>query len=156
MREYKIIRLTKDNFEKFKTIWVEPKNLERFQNRMNYWYKELDKNNRIFFIYSSADEYLGEASLIFDYGEPDYTILKKRICLIEMTVKKGYRNLGIGGQIIDYLFSYAKNLGYSEMSVGVNIDNYNARHLYEKKGFSEVIFEGEDENGKYVKLLKKL
>jgi len=49
-----------------------------------------------------------------------------------------------------------KELGYSEMSLGVDIDNINARHLYEKKGFNNVIFEGEDEYGKYVKLLKNL
>lgn len=42
------------------------------------------------------------------------------------------------------------------MSVGVNLNNYNAKHLYEKKGFTEIIFDGEDDDGKYVKLLKKL
>jgi ribosomal protein S18 acetylase RimI-like enzyme len=42
------------------------------------------------------------------------------------------------------------------MVLGVDIDNYNARHLYDKKGFTNVIIEGEDEVEKYVKLLKNL
>jgi ribosomal protein S18 acetylase RimI-like enzyme len=73
-----------------------------------------------------------------------------------MLVKAEYRNRGIGGIILDYLIDYAKQLGYEEISVGVDIDNLNARHLYDKKGFTNVIFEGEDELGKYVKLLKEL
>jgi len=68
---------------------------------------------------------------------------------------KKYLNF-IGGIIIDYLIDYAKRLNYEEMSIGVDIDNLIARHLYEKKGFANVIFEGEDEYGKYVKLIRKL
>jgi len=36
------------------------------------------------------------------------------------------------------------------------LNNQHARHLYKRKGFTEVIGEGEDEDGKYLKLLKKL
>jgi len=73
-----------------------------------------------------------------------------------MIVKLEYRNLGIGGIMLDFLIDYAKQLGYMEISLGVDKTNKNARHLYEKKGFNTIIFDGEDEYGKYVKLLKKL
>ncbi|MEC2176987.1 GNAT family N-acetyltransferase, partial [Bacillus amyloliquefaciens] len=86
----------------------------------------------------------------------DYTIPDKRIYLSRMIVKEGYRNRGIGGIIVDYLIDYAKHLGYEEITLGVDTDNLNARHLYEKKGFTTVLFLGEDEYGEYVKLLKKL
>ena len=33
---------------------------------------------------------------------------------------------------------------------------YNLIHLYEKKGFANIIFEGEDDMGKFVKILKVL
>lgn len=160
MVDYEMIRLTADNFQQFKTIF-NPKNIERFNKRMDYWYGELSKDNRITFIYSLNGEFLGEAALVFDYRnidseERDYTIPNQRICLIEMTVKESYRNRGIGGNILDFLFKCAKELGYVEMSLGVDLDNYNAKHLYEKKGFTEIIFKGEDEGGKYIKLLKKL
>ncbi|MDJ1631099.1 GNAT family N-acetyltransferase [Bacillus velezensis] len=79
-----------------------------------------------------------------------------RIYLSRMIVKEGYRNCGIGGIIVDYLIDYAKQLGDKEITLGADTDNLNARHLYEKKGFTTVLFFCEDEYGEYVKLLKVL
>ena len=42
------------------------------------------------------------------------------------------------------------------MSLGVDIVNIGARWLYEKNGFVHIVFVGEDEDGKYVRLLKTL
>ncbi len=70
--------------------------------------------------------------------------------------KKEFRNQGVGLVLLDYLIDEAKSLGYAEMSVGVDTDNARARHLFEKKGFTTVLFEGKDEYGEYVKLLKRL
>jgi len=47
-------------------------------------------------------------------------------------------------------------IGYEEITLWIDTDNLNARHLYEKKGFTNVLFNGEDEYGEYVKLLKNL
>ena len=47
-------------------------------------------------------------------------------------------------------------MGYKEISIGVDKDNTAALHLYRKKGFTTVIFDGADEYGKYYKLLKVL
>ena len=73
-----------------------------------------------------------------------------------MIVKEEYRNHGIGGILVDFLIDYAQALGFEEIALGVDMDNMNARHLYEKKGFTDVLYVGEDNYGKYVKLLKKL
>ena len=54
------------------------------------------------------------------------------------------------------MFNHAKDLGYQEISVGVDIDNYVALSIYQKYGFDKIIYVGEDEQGKYLKLLKKL
>ncbi len=120
------------------------------------WYEELLSGNRVIFIYTINGEFIGEGALVFDNGDADYTIPRQRIYLSRMIVKKEYRDRGIGRAIIDYLCDYARKLGYSEMALGVDIDNHRARHLYQKKGFTTVIFEGEDKHGKYVKLLKSL
>lgn len=42
------------------------------------------------------------------------------------------------------------------MTIGVDKDNVNALHLYRKYGFTEVLFEGADEDGEYYKLMKIL
>ena len=47
-------------------------------------------------------------------------------------------------------------MGFSEMTIGVDKDNTNALHLYRKYGFTEVLFDGTDENGEYLKLMKRI
>lgn len=130
--------------------------MDRWPDKANKWYYELVSGNRVIFIYEQEGEYIGEGSLVFSNNDPDYTIPGQRVYLSRMIIKNEFRNKGIGGIILDYLLEYARELGFKEVSIGVDIDNKVARHLYNKKGFSKVIFEGEDEAGKYVKLLKEL
>jgi len=87
------------------------------------FYVVLVSGTRITFIYTVNGEFIGEGSLFFSHDDPDYTIPGKRIYLSRMIVKAEYRNRGIGGIIVDYLIDYAKNLGYEEMAIGVNLDN---------------------------------
>ena len=42
------------------------------------------------------------------------------------------------------------------MTIGVDKDNVNALQLYRKHGFTEVLFEGADEDGEYFKLMKRI
>ena len=150
--QYKIIKLEPGDYYKCSNIWDMSKNPDRTKK----WHDDLLSGNRITFVYTENDEFFGEGSLVLKNDDPDYTIPHKRIYLSRMIVKAEYRNRGIGGIIVDYLINYAKQHGFEEMSVGVDIVNLNARHLYEKKGFTDVIFQGEDEYGEYVKLLRKL
>ena len=152
MTSYKIKKLNPEEFNKCSNIWDVDKN----KNMAKMFYEELVSGNRITFIYSENNEFIGEGSLVFKNNDPDYTIPNKRIYLSRMIVKEEYRNRGIGGIILDYLIDYAEQLGYEEITLGVDTDNFNARHLYEKKGFTNVLFIGEDEYGEYVKLLKNL
>ena len=152
MDSYQIKKLKPEDYNKCGNIW----DVEKKKKMAKMFYDELVSGNRITFIYSVNDEFIGEGSLVFQKNDPDYTIPDKRIYLSRMIVKEGYRNRGIGGIIVDYLIDYAKHLGYEEITLGVDTDNLNARHLYEKKGITTVLFLGEDEYGEYVKLLKKL
>ena len=94
--------------------------------------------------------------MVFDTGDPDYTIPGRRVYVSRMIVKKEYRNRGIGSEILEFLIKKAKESGFSEMTIGVDKDNINALHLYRKYGFTEVLFDGADENGEYYKLMKRL
>ncbi|MFC7686647.1 GNAT family N-acetyltransferase [Ureibacillus sp. GCM10028918] len=152
MTSYKIKKLNPEEYNKCINIW----DMDKHKNMAKMFYEELVSGNRITFIYLENNEFIGEGSLVFKNNDPDYTIPNKRIYLSRMIVKEEYRNRGIGGIILDYLIDYAEQLGYEEITLGVDTDNFNARHLYEKKGFTNVLFIGEDEHGEYVKLLKNL
>ncbi|WP_208586139.1 GNAT family N-acetyltransferase [Gracilibacillus suaedae] len=152
MTTYQMKKLKPEEYNKCSNIW----NMEEKPKMKKLFYDELVSGNRITFIYVVNNEFLGEGSLVYSNDDPDYTIPNKRIYLSRMIVKEEYRNRGIGGIIVDYLIDYAKQLRYEEITLGVDADNINARHLYEKKGFTIVLDICEDEHGEYVKLLKKL
>ena len=54
---------------------------------------------------------------------------------------------------IDFL---KKEMGFDEMSIGVDKDNITAIHLYKKFGFTQVLYEGKDDQGEYYKLMKTI
>ena len=53
-----------------------------------------------------------------------------------MVVKKNYRGEGYGKAILQYVLSFAKEKGYSEIVLGVDCDNTVALNLYKKLGVS--------------------
>ena len=150
--QYAIEKLEPENYEKCANIW----DMSAHQKSAQRWYNELVSGNRLIFVYIENGEYLGEGSLVFENDDPDYTIPGRRLYVSRMVVKEGHRGRGIGGIILDFLIDYATKSGYEEMSLGVDIDNVGARWLYEKKGFTNIIFVGQDDVGKYVKLIKTL
>jgi diamine N-acetyltransferase len=152
MSLFQIIKLDPKDYDRCSHIW----DMKKSSKMAKAFYDEIVSGNRITFIYVENDEFIGEGSLVIRNDDPDYTIPDKRIYLSRMIVKEEYRNRGIGGIILDYLIEYAKKLGYNEISLGVDTDNIIARRLYEKKGFTHILFIGEDQYGEYVKLLKRL
>jgi len=143
--------LSPEDYHKCDNIW----NMKS-QPLTDKWFEEIKSGNRLVFIYKVNGEFIGEGALVLDAGDPDYTISGKRIYVSRMIVKKEYRNRGIGSDILEFLIAKAKEMGFSEMTIGVDKDNINALHLYRKYGFTEVLFDGADEDGEYYKLMKRI
>ena len=160
-------RVLNKAFKEFANTVIEPLKLEEYSKCSNIWNmkaqpltekwrEEIATGNRLVFIYKINGEFVGEGALVIDTGDPDYTVPDKRVYVSRMIVKKEYRNRGIGSEILEFLKRKAKEMGFSEMTIGVDKDNENALHLYRKYGFTEVLFDGEDEDGEYFKLMKKI
>ncbi len=140
-----------NDYQKCSNIW----NMKS-QPLTEKWREEIVTGNRLVFIYKINGEFIGEGALVLDTGDSDYTIPDKRVYVSRMIVKKEYRNRGIGSEILAFLINKAKEMGYSEMTIGVDKDNANALHMYRKFDFTEVLFDGADEDGEYYKLMKKI
>ena len=117
------------------------------------FYQQIKSGNRISFVYKLNGEFIGQGDLVLD--KEGYTVPDKRIYLSRLIVKKEYRKQGIGSLITAFLIDKAKELGYSEISLGVDCCNENALRLYKKAGF-EVYAKDKDEYGDFYKMLKKL
>lgn len=141
----------KDN-EKCNNIW----NMKKQSELANKFYKDLLSGNRITYVCKNGDEFIGEISLVKDMNDTDYTIPNQRVYVSHLIVKPEYGRQGIGKKLVDFITDKAKGIGYSEMSIGVDLDNYPALKLYTDCGFNKVVYIGEDEQGKYIKLLKAI
>ena len=149
--KYTIELLDIKDYHKCSDIW----NMKA-QPLTEKWREEIASGNRQVYIYKINGKFIGEGALVFDTGDPDYTIPDKRVYVSRMIVKKEYRGQGIGSEILTFLIEKAKEMGFNEMTIGVDKDNTAALHLYRKFGFTEVLFDGADEDGEYYKLMKSL
>ena len=149
---YEIFRLQPRDFKLCGSIW---RIMRKHRKRARSLHREVRSGKRATYIYTEQGEYLGEGSLVFDNGDRDYTIPGQRIYLSRMRVEPQARDRGIGGILLEHLCDEAKRMGCREISLGVNLVNARARHLYEKHGFTE-FWRGEDQYGKFIKMLKIL
>ena len=151
MNNYTIEKLNIKDYKKCNNIW----NMKKCEFTEKF-YKEIEDGNRVVFIYKINDEFVGEIAYVLDMKDSDYTITNKRIYISRLIVKKEYRNKGIGGILVDFILERVKEMGYNEATIGVDKDNMSALHLYKKKGFTNVLFEGKDEYGEFYKLMKEI
>ncbi|MCL1631488.1 GNAT family N-acetyltransferase [Sporolactobacillus sp. CPB3-1] len=140
-----IIQIRPEQFSQCIAIWDQ----KIPQSLADRFYAQLVNGNRRTFVYIRDGAFCGEISLVFDMQDPDYTIKGRRVYLSRLMVKKSERHQGIGSALVDFLIDYARRSGYQELSVGVDLDNTIAQHLYTKKGFTRILFEGEDAYGAY-------
>lgn len=150
--KYSIEPLLPEDFHLCNNIW----NMEHNRDLADQFYTELVAGTRVTFVCKMDGAFVGEISLVYDKEDDDYTIPGRRVYLSRLMVKSTHRRQGIGTALCDHLFQYAKEQGYTELSLGVDLDNYAALKLYSGLGFSQIILIGQDDQGPYVKLLKKL
>lgn len=151
MKPYQILPITPDTYHKCNNIW-DMSSQPLAQN----WLDEIIAGTRIPYAVVVDDEFVGECALVLQSDDPQYTIQGKRAYLSRLLVKDTMRHKGIGGLLVDHVVLQAKQQGFAQISVGVDKDNHIALHLYQSKGFTEVLFEGEDEYGAFFKLLKTI
>lgn len=141
-----------EDYSKCNNIW----NMKKQSKLAEQFLGELKSGNRVTYICKDGDEFIGEISLVKEMNDLDYTIPNQRVYVSRLIVKKEYRRQDIGKELVDFITDKAKELGYSELSIGVDLNNYPALKLYIDSGFDKVLYIGEDEQGEYVKLLKAI
>jgi GNAT superfamily N-acetyltransferase len=61
----------------------------------------------------------------------------KALTIDDLYIALPYRKKGIGGKIMEYLMSFAKENGYKRVQLHAELNNHWAHRLYRKLGFSE-------------------
>ncbi len=141
-----------EEFQKCSNIW----DMEKHADLAARFLSELRSGNRLTWVCEEGGQFLGEISLVLNKDDPDYTIPGRRIYVSRLMVRRENRRQGIGKALAEYAVTRAAEMGYAEMSIGVDMDNYAALRLYWQAGFRELLFVGEDADGRFFKLLKRL
>ncbi len=147
-----IIRLDLSDFDKCGNIW----DMQKQGELAARFLREMREGIRTTYIYRIDGDYIGEISIVTDAGDPQYTIPDRRLYVSRLIVKDEYRRQGIGKKLVDFIIRKAQQEGYRELSIGVDLDNYPALRLYAQMGFDRIVHIGEDEYGRFVKLIKEL
>ena len=100
----------------------------------NFWTyqilkEELESENSSYLIARMNDEIIGFAGIKVVLDEAD---------IMNIVIKKNYRNQGIGTLLLENLISLAKKLNLKSLSLEVSEKNLPAIHLYQKFGFESL------------------
>lgn len=100
----------------------------------NFWTyqilkEELESENSRYLIARMNDEIVGFAGIKVILDEAD---------IMNIVIKKNYRNQGIGTLLLENLISLAKRLNLKSLSLEVSEKNFPAIHLYQKFGFESL------------------
>lgn len=112
--------------------------------------KKIENGTIDIYILEENDNFIAEVTIVYDKQKyADYTIPNQRVYVEALRVLSEYQGKGLGQYFMKEVMRMVKEDGYTEMTIGVEDDNCNAKHIYEKLGFTEFIkrdkgsFEGE-------------
>ncbi len=86
--------------------------------------------------FDSLECQIGTVQLVQNHSDPDFSNITS-VYLQALDVHDTHRERGVGTALIRALESQAKSLGYSRVTLMVDLDNMPARALYEKLGYQK-------------------
>lgn len=92
----------------------------------------LERDEDFFLAVEVGNKVVGLAEFKIKGGDKEHPV-----GAIGIIVKKGYRNLGIGTQVLKTLFEQAVFFGLRKMTINAFATNKRAIHVYKKVGFIE-------------------
>lgn len=136
--EYRKINL--EELDKLKNLY-EYANFEKFKKQM---IDEISNVIKDIYVITENENLIGEITITYKSDLPNETIPNIRVYLSAFRVHKDYQDQGLGQKLLKYVISELENKGITEFTVGVEDDNENAKHIYEKFDFTEIIDRGEE------------
>lgn len=136
--EYRKINL--EELEKLKKLYV----YENFEEIKKQIIDDISNGIKDIYVITENENLIGEITVTYKSDLPNETIPNIRVYLSAFRVHKDYQDQGLGQKLLKYVISELENKGITEFTVGVEDDNENAKHIYEKFDFTEIIDRGEE------------
>jgi len=105
------------------------------------------EKNEIFFLVAEVDEKVVGSSDIHPLGG-----FSKHVGVVGIIIKKGFREIGIGTEVLKTLVEQAQKMGLKILTLSAFATNKRALHIYEKAGFARtgIIPKKHFKDGKYI------
>lgn len=136
--EYRKINL--EELDKLKNLY-KYENFEEFKKQI---IDEISNGIKDIYVIAENENLIGEVTVTYKSDIPNETIPNIRVYLSAFRVHNDYQGQGLGQKLLKYVISELENKGITEFTVGVEDDNENAKHIYEKFDFTEIIDRGEE------------
>lgn len=113
------------------------RNFEIYKNNV---IREIENNIRdIYIIMIDDNKFIGEITVHYKNKSEKETISNIRVYLSAYRILKEYQGKGFGQELLKYVIEDLEQKGYTEFTIGVEDDNENAIHIYNKFGFNELV-----------------
>ena len=126
-------------------------NIHNIEKRVRHLQDQINENNRIFVALEDGVP----IGYIF-YAKAQNVVYDAAAEIRSIYILPEFQKQGIGTKLFENVLEEIKHLGYTEATIGVDKNNYIALHLYQSKGFTNILYDGKDENGEFYKLMKQL
>lgn len=106
-------------------VEIEKQNFSRPWSYLGFQ-DSIKREDRIYLVATEEERIIGYCGLwiVLDEGE-----------ITNVAIDKSYRNRGLGGQLLETLFTFSKKAKVTSFTLEVRVSNKPAIHLYEKLGF---------------------
>ena len=131
--EYRKIYL--EELDKLRNLY-EYENFEDFKKQT---INDISNGIKNIFVIEENENLIGEITVTYKSDSPNETIKNIRVYLGAFRIHKAYQNKGLGQRLLKYVIVEIEKEGITEFTVGVEDDNENAKHIYEKFDFTEII-----------------
>ena len=136
--EYRKISL--EELDKLKNLYA----YENFEEFKKLIINDISNGIKNIFVIEENKNLIGEITVTYKSDSPNETIKNIRVYLGAFRIHKAYQNKGLGQRLLKYVIVEIEKEGITEFTVGVEDDNENAKHIYEKFDFTEIIDRGEE------------
>lgn len=136
--EYRKISL--EELDKLKNLYA----YENFEEFKKLIINDISNGIKNIFVIEENKNLIGEITVTYKSDSPNETIKNIRVHLGAFRIHKAYQNKGLGQRLLKYVIEEIEKEGITEFTVGVEDDNENAKHIYEKFDFTEIIDRGEE------------
>lgn len=149
MERLSFVKIMPEDFDSLGGIWNSSADAEKLR-------EELCEFKRVMIALKSGEEYIAAASLVFEMNDADFTEPMEKIHLSHMAVKESLHDRGYDVIVVEYIADLAENMGYRYLTAKGYHDDRSAIKLFSSHGFESAVGQGEDEKGKYFKMVRDL